>query len=232
MTERIRLLLVEDDVDVAAGLGDYLGARGVEVDFACTAAQARARALAAAFDVFVLDVNLPDRDGFALCRELKRDLGLGQPVVFLTAMGQLDDKLEGFDAGAIDYVVKPFAPAELLARIRALAAQLRAADGAKLRVGGYALDLRRRLLERDGAHLQLNAFGFAIMRRLMEAHPGVVERQELCDRLWPDDVPDSDPLRAHVYQLRRALEAAFGRPLIGTVRNVGYKFDDSIDAGA
>jgi len=228
-TSAIKLLLVEDDIDVAAGIGDYLGARGIQVDFAYTAAQARALAATAPFDLLVLDVNLPDRDGFRLCRELKTELGLRQPVIFLTAQGGLDDKLTGFAAGAVDYVVKPFAPAELLARVQAIAAHISAADGAKLRAGGYELDLRRHLLQRGDAHLPLHALGFAILRELMAAYPGSVSKQALCDRLWPDEVPDSDPLRAHVYQLRRTLQAAFGRPLIATLRGVGYRFDTGPD---
>jgi len=231
-TDPIKLLLIEDDVDVATGIGAYLTARGVDVDFAYTAAQARALAESTCFDVLVLDVNLPDRDGYALCRVLKSELGLQQPVIFLTAQGSLDDKLAGFAAGAVDYVVKPFAPAELLARVQAIAAHIPAADGAKLRVGDYVLDLRRNLLHCGATHLSLHATGATILRRLMQAYPGSVTKQELCARLWPIDVPDSDPLRAHVYQLRRSLQERFGQALIATVRGVGYRFDLDGDAAS
>lgn len=220
----IRLLLVEDDADIAAGIGDYLGAHGVEVDFAYTAAQARARLQAQAFDLVVLDVNLPDQDGLSLCHALKRECGLRAPVLFLTARGALEDKLRAFDSGAVDYMVKPFAPAELLARARAIVAHVPASGGAQLRVGPYALDLHGHLLRRGDTTLALHASGFALLRRLMEASPACVPREALCALLWPDGPPGSDPLRMHVYQLRQQFAAGFGQPLIATVRGVGYRF--------
>lgn len=220
----LRVLLVEDDLDVAAGIGDYLEAHGLAVDFAYDAAQARSRLLESSFDLLVLDVNLPDGEGLALCHELKREQGLRQPVIFLTARGDLADKLRGFEAGAVDYMVKPFVPAELLARIRAIAAYATAADGALLRVGDYRLDPQRGLLSRGDRCMPLHATGTAILMRLMQAHPGTVSRQALCEGLWGDGTPDSDPLRTHIYQLRCALQERFGEAPIVTVRGFGYRF--------
>ncbi len=221
---RLKVLLVEDDLDVAAGIGDYLVAHGVDVDFACNAAQARARLLDASFDLFVFDVNLPGEDGIALCRQLKRE-GLQQPAIFLTARGALDDKLRGFEAGAVDYVVKPFAPAELLARLRAIATHAGDARGAVVEVGDYRLDPQRGLLSRGDRSLPLQATALAILRRLMQAHPGSVSRQALCEALWGEEAPESDPLRTHVYQLRQALQDRFGEASVVTVRGFGYRFD-------
>jgi DNA-binding response OmpR family regulator len=220
----LRLLLVEDDVDIAAGIGDYLDSHGVEVDFAYNASQARLRLQAQAFDLLVLDVNLPGQDGLALCRELKRDAGLRPPVLFLTARGALDDKLAAFEAGAVDYMVKPFAPAELLARARAITAHAACSGGLSLRAGDFVLDTRHHLLQRAGQSLPLHAAGFVLMRELMRASPGVVSRQALCELLWQGEPPDSDPLRMHVYQLRRHCLRVFGMPLVATVRGVGYRF--------
>ncbi|WP_202843075.1 response regulator transcription factor [Luteimonas saliphila] len=229
----LRLLLVEDDVDVAAGIGDYLGSHGVAVDFAYNAAQARARLQAQPFDLAVLDVNLPDQNGMALCRSLKREGGMRAPVLFLTARGSLDDKLAAFAAGAVDYMVKPFAPAELLARARAITAHVAHAGGLQLRVGAYVLDIQRHLLQRDDESLPLHGTGLVLMRELMEASPGAVSRQLLCERLWQGEPPDSDPLRMHVYQLRRHCLRAFGVPLIANVRGVGYRFSaEATDAPA
>src|SRR5688572_14751088 len=160
-----RVLLVEDDFDVAAGIGDYLQAHGLAVDFAGSLREARARVAAARFDVLVLDVHLPDGSGIDLCREFKQGWGVRQPAIFLTARGALQDKLLGFAAGAVDYMVKPFAPAELLARIRAITTQAEAAGGALLRVGGFALDLHSGLLTHGGRHLQLHAAGATLLRR-------------------------------------------------------------------
>lgn len=221
---RLTLLLVEDDADIAAGIADYMDAHGVRVDFGYTAAQARARLLERTFDLVVLDVNLPDESGLSLCRSLKQDGGLRCPVLFLTARGALDDKLTAFDAGAVDYMVKPFAPAELLARARAIAAHIPSSGGLQVRVGGYALDLRGQLLRRGEASLPLHASGFALLRRLMDVSPACVSREELSALLWNDGQPDSEPLRMHIYQLRQRLERCFGQPLISTVRGVGYRF--------
>lgn len=220
----IRVLLVEDDLDIAAGIGDYLSAHGITTDFAANAHEARARMLDGEFDVLVLDVNLPGENGVALCRSLKQDWNLRQPVIFLTAHGTLEDKLRGFAAGALDYVVKPFAPGELLARLRAIAGQAGAPGGPQLRVGDYVLDLQRSLLLRGTLHLQLHATGAAIVRQLMQAHPGSVTKRSLSESLWGEAAPDSDPLRAHVYQLRQAMQARFGQTPIVTVRGVGYRF--------
>ena len=219
-----KLLLVEDDADIAAGIADYLGVHGVEVDFAYTAAQARSRLQVQAFDLVVLDVNLPDQDGLSLCRMLKREADLRSPVLFLTARGALDDKLGAFDAGAVDYRVKPFSPAELLARVRAIVAHMPAGGGIGLHAGAYELDLHGHLLRRGDATLPLRSTGFVLLRRLMEASPGCVSREELCALLWEDGPPGSDPLRMHVYQLRQQFLRRFGEPLIFTVRGVGYRF--------
>ncbi len=229
---RLKLLLVEDDLDVAAGIGDYLSARGIEVDFACSAAQARARIAAEAFDLLVLDVNLPGQNGITLCRALKQAGGLRSPILFLTARAGLEDKLQAFEAGAVDYMVKPFAPAELLARVLAISAHARATGGAVVRAGEYALDLQGRLLSRGERCLPLHGAGFALLRALMEACPAAVAREALHRQLWEGESPGSDPLRMHVYQLRQQLQACFGEPLIETRRGMGYRFAGGDDETA
>ena len=224
----VRVLLVEDDLDVAAGLGAFLEQQGVVVDFAYTAREAHRLAVDFAVDVVVLDVQLPDGDGIALCRRLK-ERGLRSPVLFLTARCALDDKLRGFDAGGVDYVVKPFAPAELLARIRALALHVPASGGMHLRVRDFSLDPKTALLTGPGGRAPLHATAVLIVRRLMEASPGSVSRDELNALLWGERPPASDPLRMHIYELRQTLTKAFGRPLIETVRGFGYRFEASND---
>ena len=219
----VRILLVEDDLDVASGLAAYLERTGVAVDFAHSVREARRLALDFIFDVVVVDVQLPDGDGIALCREMKAG-GLRSPVLFLTARGALEDKLRGFDAGGVDYMVKPFAPAELLARIKALARHIPASGGLLVRVGDYSLDPNTALLIGPDGQVALNATALLILRRLMDAAPGSVARDELNALLWGDAPPASDPLRMHIYELRRALSRAFGVPLIETVRGFGYRF--------
>ncbi len=220
----IRVLLVEDDLDVAAGIGDYLGAKGLQVDYAGNASEARTQVARTLFDILVLDVNLPGKDGISLCRELKQAHGLATPAIFLTARGGLQDKLDGFAAGAVDYVVKPFAPAELLARIQAICTHVASPSGLSLEADGYVLDLHSGLLSSSGRDLQLHAAGLAILRRLMQAYPRSVGKQALREGLWGDEPPESDPLRAHVYQLRQAMLERFGEAPISTVRGIGYRF--------
>lgn len=225
----LRVLLVEDDLDVAAGLGDYLTLHRIDVDYAADARQAM-HVARAPFDVLVLDLQLPGEDGIALCRRLKDELGVAAPVLFLTAQGTLDAKLRAFAAGALDYVVKPFEPAELLARVHALASRTASARAAGSTYGAYRLDAARHLLSRGDTHLPLTALATRLLQQLMDAAPGAVSRTALCDVLWDGAPPDSDPLRAHVHQLRRQLQAAFDRPLIVTVRGVGYRFDADASA--
>ncbi len=221
----IRLLLVEDDFDVAASLATYLEPRGIDMTFAYSAREAAQMALALPLDVAVFDVQLPDGDGVALCADLK-SRGLACPVVFLTARGSLEDKLRGFDAGGIDYVVKPFEPAELLARIRGIVSQVAPGGRAMtLQAAGYTLDVRTGTLRHGDASLALGATQLRIVRALMEAYPGTLARADLVDRLWEGEAPASDPLRMHIYHLRQALSAALGKPLIATVRGMGFRFD-------
>lgn len=219
-------MLVEDDTDIAASLGEYLGHHGVEVDYAYTAAQARALVATTGFSLLVLDVNLPGENGLALCRELKLGRNLAAPVLFLTARGSLEDKLEGFAAGAVDWIVKPFAPAELLARIRALASHHAGQSaGERVSVGDYVLDVGGAVLHYRGLALPLHANAATILRLLLSTAPAVVPRQVLIAAIWGDDEPDSDPLRAHVWQLRRSLLDAFGTRPIVTERGLGWRFE-------
>ena len=228
----LRLLLVEDDLDVAAGIGDYLALHGVEVDFARDAAEASHVLSSMRFDVLILDVQLPGEDGLSLCHRLKDEQGLQTPVLFLTAQDSLDAKLRGFAAGALDYVVKPFAPAELWARVKALAARVAAPSATGLVVGPYRLQAERHVLWRGDQHLGLSELTTRLLQALMQAYPGSVGRDALCEALWQGVAPDSDPLRSHVHQLRRSLREQFGSPLIATLRGVGYRFSLDDDAAA
>lgn len=218
----VRVLLVDDDVDVAMGLGSFLESSGLSLDYAYTAQTALALINQTDFDIVVMDVHLPDGDGIRLGLK-RRALGFRLPVIFLTARGKLDDKLRGLDAGGVDYMVKPFAPAELLARIRAIARHVDGMGGLLIRAGDLALDPQTGLLRASTGHLALNITAISIMKRLLEASPGTVSRHELNAMLWGDCAPPSDPLRAHIYELRQSLTKALGSPVIETVRGFGYR---------
>jgi DNA-binding response OmpR family regulator len=220
---RLRVLLVEDDLDVAGGLLDYLEARGIEAEHALNAREARARLLEVSFDLWLFDVQLPGEDGLSLCRRLKAESTHTAPVLFLTARGALSDRLAGFEAGAIDYVIKPFEPAELVARIRALAHHVPARSGGVIEAAGFALDPQRGLLRRGDAELQLSSSASRLLLRLMQASPGCVARSELGEVLWGEPGEDDD-LRTHLYSLRRALREAFGSAPIHSERGLGVRF--------
>lgn len=220
----IRLLLVEDDFDVSAGLSDYLASRGVSVEFSYSIRSALELALEREFDVAVLDIELPDGDGRDLCRSL-RSSGFSKPIIMLTARASLDDKLAGFDAGAVDYMVKPFAPAELQARIFALHRQIGLSNSeVSIEAFGFTLSPRTGVLRHGLQKMVLSGSALEILKVLIERSPGIAQREDLEELLWEGDVPVSDPLRMHIYELRKALFGAFGLQPIVTVRGAGYRF--------
>lgn len=221
--ERLRVLLVEDDLDIAAGLVDYFDLHAIEAEHAFNAREAQARLLESRFDLWLFDVQLPGEDGFSLCRRLKALHADSAPVLFLTARGALADRLAGFEAGAVDYVIKPFEPAELVARMRALAKHLPARGGGWLEAEGWRLDPQRGLLERGAQRLQLSASATRLLKCLMQASPGCVSRAELGEALWGAAGEDDD-LRTHLYALRRSLRDTFGEAPIHSERGLGVRF--------
>lgn len=227
-SQQPRILLIEDDVDVAASLADYLEARDLRVDFVYSLGDARQALASSSPDVIVLDVQLPDGNGIDFCRRLFERDALPAPVLFLTARGRLEDRLAGFEAGAVDYIVKPFEPAELLARIHAVGRRPglgRFKD--LLEAGSFALECNTGLLRRGETHLRLERSALLITQMLMESAPGIVGRDQLSDRIWEGNVPESDPLRAHIHTLRSALRDTFHCDPVKAVRNLGYRWDES-----
>lgn len=223
LPERLRVLLVEDDLDIAAGLIDYFEAHGIDTEHAFNAREAQARLLEGRFDLWLFDVQLPGEDGFSLCRRLKAQHAQAAPVLFLTARGALHDRLAGFEAGAVDYVIKPFEPAELVARVRALARHVPARAGGWIVVDDWRLDPQRGLLEHGGTQLQLSSSATRLLRCLLQASPGCVSRAELGEALWGEAGEDDD-LRTHLYALRRSLREAFGAAPIHSERGLGVRF--------
>lgn len=222
-----RILLVENDVDIAASIADYFEARDISLSFAYSVAQALKVAVEEPIDLLILDINLPDGSGIDLCRMFKRERGMVQPVVFLTANEDLEIKLEGFAVGATDYVVKPFALPELFARLQAIWHLSKSLEPSRLLVeaADLRLDVQTGQLTGAAGTVQLHGMGRTIMRELMEAHPRAVPRDRLYDLLWPDEVPQSDPLRANIHQLRQLLSQVTGSTCITSVRGIGYRLD-------
>jgi len=223
------ILLVEDHRDLAETISMSLEESGYTMDYAADGLQAIQLATSAVFDTIILDVMLPGLDGFAVCRRLRTEFALDTPILMLTARDQLEDKLEGFEHGADDYLVKPFDMAELLARVTALVNRKRGEIAStSITMGDLTLDSRTRQVTRNGQQIVLSPTGFRILRILLRESPGVVSREEMENELWGDDVPDSDALRSHIYILRKAVDRPFEEQhgaLIKTVKGVGLKIE-------
>jgi DNA-binding response OmpR family regulator len=219
----MKILVIEDDIDIASNVGLYFEQLGHQLDFAYNGILGLELALDGNFDVIILDLMLPGMDGIEVCRQL-RDRQLNYtPVIMLTARDTLDDKDDGFSAGADDYLVKPFSLRELNLRVNALSRRQYAETGKVLSKSGLILDPKTREVTRDGLPIQLKPRGFAILKYLLEHQGEVVSRRQLIDAIWADDVPEGDPLRVHVHHLRQQLDQPFDHPLIHTVHGVGYK---------
>lgn len=206
-----------------------LEADGFAIDYAADGLQAIQLATTQVFDTIVLDVMLPGIDGFTVCQRLRTEYGLDTPILMLTARDQIDDKLQGFERGADDYLTKPFVMSELQARVTALVNRKRGdIASTSISVNGLSLDTRTRRVTRNGEDIVLSPTGFRILRILLREAPGVVTREALQNELWGDDVPDSDALRSHIYILRKAVDRPFEQAhgsLIKTVKGVGLKID-------
>ena len=222
-SKRLRVLIVEDSPQLRASLATLFESRGHRIDFAADGVQGLRLALHDPPDVLVLDLGLPRLDGLAVCRELRRQEDRHTPVLMLTARDAVADKLQGFDAGADDYLVKPFCGDELLARCAALSRRHHLGEQHLLKAGPLALDRRTGTAHRDGRALQLNHTSLAILRLLMESHPRPLTRSELVDRIWGSDAPPSDPLRTHLYLLRRELDPPGADPVLRNIHGVGYR---------
>ena len=221
----LRLLVVEDNPLLRAQLDGLLSAEGIVVEFAGDGLSGLQMALASPPDVLVLDLGLPGLDGLRLCERLRAEADRHVPVLMLTARDALDDKLQGFRAGADDYLVKPFAGAELLARCIALSQRHRAGQTHVLRIGTLQVDRRNGRAQRDGRDLDLHATSYQILLALAEAWPRTLTRSELIQQLWGDAPPESDPLRTHLYLLRQALDKPFATPMLKTVHGVGFRLE-------
>ena len=223
------LLLVEDHRDLAETLSMTLESAGYVIDYAADGMQAIQLATTQVFDAIILDVMLPGIDGFTVCHRLRNEFGLDTPVLMLTARDQIEDKLEGFEHGADDYLVKPFEMSELIARVTAMVNRKRGdIANTQINIGNLTLDSRTRRVSRAGEDIVLSPTGFRILRILLRESPGVVTREALENELWGDDVPDSDALRSHIYILRKAVDRPFEEQhgaLIKTVKGVGLKIE-------
>jgi DNA-binding response OmpR family regulator len=226
----MRILVIEDNRDILANVLDYLQLKGFGVDCARDGLSGLHLASIGHYDLIVLDIMLPGIDGYQVCKRLREDGRNEVPILMLTARDTLDDRLQGLRAGADDYLVKPFALSELVARIEAILRRSHGSRKRRLQVADLFYDLDTLHISRAGRTLKFSPLGLKLLALLMQKSPAVVRREVLEEALWGDDCPDSDSLRSHIHQLRQALDKPFDTPLLHTLHGVGYRLAEHPDA--
>ena len=228
------MLVVEDEIPLAETLREGLRTEGFDVTLAHDGLTGRDLAASGTFDVVVLDIMLPGRNGFRVCADL-RSMGVMTPILMLTAKDGELDEAESLDTGADDFLSKPFSFVVLLARLRALGRRAAgtvavggkgAADGAALRCGDLLLEPRQRRCWRAEHDVALTAREFDLLAELVRSSPNVVPKSDLVERVWGSEF-EGDPNVVEVYvgYLRKKIDAPFGRSSLSTVRGVGYRLD-------
>ena len=221
MMENLSILLVEDHRQLAQTVLEFLEQQGASVDYAGDTRLARELVQQHHYDLMLLDVMLPGESGFQFCEALRKELSQDLPVIFMTARDQLDDKLEGFNKGGDDYIVKPFALPELAARVSAqIRRQRREVTAHTLQVEDLELDPGRQEARRAGQLLKLSPTAFRILRILMRESLAV-SREQLERELWGDLRQTPMPC-SHLYNLRKAMDKPFAQPLLNTMPGVGF----------
>jgi two-component system copper resistance phosphate regulon response regulator CusR len=220
----MRVLLVEDDTELAHEVAKGLRGAGARVEHAANARDGRRIAERGDLDVLVLDVMLPGESGFTLCRSLRAH-GIDTPILMLTARDAVDDRVTGLDSGADDYLTKPFALQELIARVRALSRRRPALSPRVVQVDDLEIDLAARRARRAGTVIELTAKEFALLE-CFALHPDVVlDRATISAHVWDDNHdPFTNVLEVLVRRLRRKIDEGYDRKLIHTMRGAGYRF--------
>nr|WP_010131066.1 response regulator transcription factor [Microbulbifer agarilyticus] len=218
------VLLIEDHRDIAEMITSYLEGRGFVVDYAADGVTGLHLATTKPVDLVVLDLSLPGIDGLEICRAIREHARLDTPIIMLTARDTLDEKVLGLNAGADDYLVKPFAIRELEARVNAQLRRNRAElTRDKLVVGALELDKSTLQVQRDGQDIRLPPIGLRLLEALMRSSPAVMSRAELERKVWGDILPDSDTLRSHMYSLRKKVDKPFSQQMILNHPGSGYQ---------
>ena len=218
----MRILVVEDEPGVAGFIRQGLVETGYAVDVARDGEEGLEYALVAAYDVLIVDIMLPRRDGLSMLKELRTE-GVKTPVLLLTARDAVDDRVKGLDAGADDYLVKPFAFPELLARIRALLRRPPLQSEPILRVGNLEMDLPARRVVRGDKEINLTPREFSLLEFLMRHPNQVLTRTQIMEHVWNFDFyGTSNVVDVYIGYLRRKIDYGFPSPLIHTVRGIGY----------
>lgn len=226
----MNILLVEDDADLAGMTGAYLEAHGHVIHYAQNGKMGLNLAACETVDAVILDIMLPDLDGYEVCHRLRQNDDRQLPILMLTARDTVQDKLKGFHSGADDYLVKPFSMLELQARLESLYKRARFSQQARiLRVADIEFNQDTLQVRRGTRHIELQPTPRKILQLLMRASHRVISLSELEDYLWPNGEPDRDALRVHIHSLRKAIDGPDDKPLLKTIRGIGYRLSDDPD---
>jgi two-component system copper resistance phosphate regulon response regulator CusR len=218
----VRILVVEDEPDAARMLAKGLRERSYAVDIAVDGAAALTQASDNEYDLVILDILLPRMNGFNVCRQLRAD-GFSAPILMLTARDGIDDRVEGLDAGADDYLPKPYHFNELLARVRALLRRREALAPALITVADLTIDTRTRRVSRKGSAIALTTKEYALLNYLATRIDEVVSRSDIAEHVWDENFdPFSNLIEVYIQRLRRKVDDPFDSKLIRTQRGAGY----------
>ena len=221
------ILIVEDNKDIAEMMYAFFESRDYVMDYALDGTTAMNLVEQNKYDVIVLDLMLPDIDGMNICKKFRNEMNISTPVLMLTARDTLQDKVSGLDAGADDYLVKPFELLEVEARINALMRRkMTVTQDEILKVDDLVINLGTLQVTRNEKELVLSPIGYKILVLLMRASPRVVSRREIESEVWGDILPDSDTLRSHLYNLRKVLDKPFEKKILHTIQSRGYRIGD------
>jgi len=221
--KRLRLLIVEDDSALASTLGEWFTLDGHSCDYAADGYAAMTRIESDTYDVMLLDVSLPRIDGLEVARRM-REQGNATPILMLTSRDAVEDRVLGLDSGADDYVVKPFALAEVAARIRVLSKR-RTGLVQRLNIGPLELLLDEKRVRRDGVDIDISPIGWCLLETLVRSSPSPVDRAILSYAAWGDEPPKENNLKVQMFKLRQVIDKPFNTALIQTVKGRGYRID-------
>ena len=227
-----RILLAEDEIDLAAFVSDGLREADFEVDHFADGEKALAQAHSVSYSALILDIMLPGMDGLEVLRRLRKT-GNAVPVIIITAKGAADERVEGLELGADDYMVKPFYMAELIARLRSVLRRSEGQSHSVLTVKDLSIDMMSREATRAGQKIDLTAREFQLLAYMMEAEGRVLTRTQILENVWDYHFdPGSNIIESTIRRLRSKIDQGFGEPLIETLRGVGYRLGGDASKGA
>lgn len=217
----LNVLLVEDNLDLALSVIDHLEIDNISCDHAANGIEGLSLIKQNQYEVILLDINIPGQDGLTLCKEI-RTRGIDTPVLMLTARDTLENKLEGFAAGADDYLIKPFEIEELIVRLHALSKR-RSGQILQLEMGPLSLNLNNRSGKLNNQLIKLTPTAFKLLETLLRASPDPVSHKDLAQKVWGDDMQDSNKLRVHIHKLRKILSTGDAKQILKTVPGYGFQ---------